>query len=34
MPGSNAPYQEGRWGRFGETLDMLSASSIDVIDPK
>lgn len=34
MPGSNALYQEGRWGRFVETLNMLSALSIGVYDSK
>jgi hypothetical protein len=34
MLGSNALYQEGPWGRFVETLDMLSASSIDMFKPK
>lgn len=34
MPGSNALYQEGPRGRFVETLNMLSASSIDMFRPK
>lgn len=34
MLGSNTLYQEGPRGRFIETLDMLSASSINMFRPK